>query len=468
LARPEPFRALLEEAYESEGKKAPTAPVPLERRLDQVMLAGVTPAHGIRVPASVRALRQETPMSSPSAPPVETSASTRDLLDALDADITSPSHKPRPVSALSPKHELKSAAPPADVPAPMNFPRPPPLPKRGPALKAKAPAPVVVPAQGPAPVRVADRAPPPRISALLDDTNPSLRDSSSSGSGKIADLYRLQLEFEDTPARPLPRNASLPPLPVDDRVTQPMPQDALHALARGNRRSFEFSSPSALSDEVAPLHEGEHRLADGHLIDEDGIADLDALARAMGLRGIGDVSIPSLDGQPVADDASLDDIPTLTTGPLSEEARRARVLEALGEGKESVFVSKEGEPVDDTRPALQAATTAKPVIVKIPARPRVSAENRERARRLYLTAVDALAKADRVGAIGQLRLAMEIDDGNPLYPELLRQLEKQIAERAAGAPRPQPRARTGEGPALMVASTSGSLRRPQEFVRFRE
>src|SRR5205823_5952117 len=77
----------------------------------------------------------------------------------------------------------------------------------------------------------AHTAPAPRIVQVLDEnTIPGmspLSSSSSSGSRAItrgADFYKLHLEFEDTPARPLPALASLLPMPVEVA-----PAPAIHA-----------------------------------------------------------------------------------------------------------------------------------------------------------------------------------------------------------------------------------------------
>lgn len=466
LAGSEPFRALLEEAYRAEGARGPArtaAPAALDRRLDQVALAGVTPPNGLRIERAT-----STPLKPPPPANPLRVVETLDVTDRLDRPFRTqpmPSAESITVALGPPKAPLKDQQ--LDDTPPLNLPRPPGLPPKGPALKAQ-------PALKTPPAREAVRAPPPRIAAFLDDTtSPGLRDSSS-GSGKIADLYRLQLEFEDTPARPLPRNASLAPLPTSDtETTRPLDPATLRAL-----QAATASPHASVPGRLAGLESADLLRVDmAQLEDEDGIADLDMLARAMGLRGVSDVSIPSLEGAPLASDpdepAAPDDAELLTPplgGPapvtFSGSGRRAIVMQALQDGHESVFPGGAGERgQDEARPALPVQRAVTPVIVKIPSRPRVTVQNRERARSLYLSAVENLAKADRVAAIDNLRLAVELDDGNPLYPELLRQLERQQSQpqpaQAARAPR------SGEGPSLMVSSKSGTLRRPQEFARYR-
>jgi hypothetical protein len=590
VARPEPFRAMLEQAFEAEGIRPtpvlvpsagppPLEPIGLERRLDQLMLAGgVTPPRGLRVPA----LRREVPLrleppapvmaAAPAAmPPV--SASTERLLQALadevvDADalgaeiIAGPNTEPgareesgardRPHAADPPlaapfdsdldvtrKLERPAAveaalqdtlaaeatrewpiqrgptqlassrsAPAEDAPAPApappgarkELPRPPPLPGRGkpPAARltaarpAAAPAPAVVPVSPtaaptalavPAPIAIAVAAPParpitvtgvsappPRVMQFLsDDTMPgtspisspgsalgSHPGSSPSGRGLVSqsELYRLQLEFEDTPARPLPALASLHPLPIPSMLDE--------ALERAKVIS---SEGPALVDAVElgeAIGLAGVESTDLNRLDElEGIEDLDSLARALGLKSVCDSSIPSGDGAPVRlDDEPADELPP--EAPVRElnaaevsAIRRAAIMAALGDGKETVFASGEG-PAVGPRPALAASSAAVPVIVRIPARPKVSAEAREQARRLYLSALEELGKGDKTGAVGHLKLAIHYDDGVQLYQDLLAQLEK------TSKTDEQPVADTAEDPpALLVLKASGRLTTPR-------
>lgn len=596
MARPEPFRAMLEQAFAAEGKcpppslastKTPTNPstspstspskrtptrtsIPaslastpppknaraeaadpraLDRRLDQILLAGgVTPARGLRVPAVVREvpLRLEPP--APFAAPrprslsvVERSSdrATDSLIDELDEmderegrdglnqvedrDATARLHRSATVDAAlqdaladaeatrevpaqraiphapirtddvsiprlvlpalvrepttAPPPVLVAAPPAAVEPAKKALPRPPPLPPKPAALQpvaTVAPPPVLT-------------APPPRIVQFLGDesTLPGLSpssslsssSSSSSSSGRVlnqSDLYRLQLEFEETPARPLPAHASLKPLPL-----------AGSALGEAFERARGSGSEAPALVDADPL---EHELnaelealgalglgglesTDLNRLDElEGIEDLDALARALGLKSVTDISLPSGAlssgaGAPVlADDEPAPDgsEPRRELRPSEVTAiRRAAILAALGDGKESVFTSNEGRTITATRPALQARSAAVPVIVRIPSRPKVSAEAREQARKLYLSALEELGKGDKIGAVGHLKLAIHYDDSHPLYRDLLAQLEK--GSRSDEAPLPE--ARPGDdrvGPALMVMKPSGRLSAPRE------
>lgn len=316
--------------------------------------------------------------------------------------------------------------------------RPPPIPsRRTPVRGVAAPKPIVVPLDDGEPALLAPTtpttptataapapalsAPTPKVMQVLGEeaTIPGLPPLSST-SGKVitrAELYKLQLEFEDTPARPLPALASLLPLPVLAPTLSP---DAPVAPA----------ATAPLVDADAARLGGVESTDLNRLEELEGIEDLDALAQAMGLRSYHEISIP--DGEPVAaeaaeaeevgDDDILDEQPRMTS-----DVRRARVHAALGDGREDVFLDDEktieGLPVIVSRPPLPARA-AKPVIVKIPARPKVSLEARNQARKLYLTAVDELAKGDKVAAIGHLKLAIHYDDGVPLYQDFLKHLTK--------------------------------------------
>lgn len=411
---------------------APLGAHGLDKRLDQVTLAGVTPPRGLRrlsVPLRLEPLPpppKPVMLVGPTAAPLQelegtdatrrlerspaVDAALQDAVAAAEATREVPAQRrapvrPATVTGISPVPALvpKLAAMPELAQM-----RPPPLPPRKPL------PPHVVPVQAPR----AAAAPVPKILGVLGDdvTIPGMSPVSS-GNGQVishAELYRLQLEFEDTPARPLPALASLFPLPV---FVAPV---AAAAFVDAAERSV--------------AEDGEQRLAgvystDLHRLEElEGIEDLDALAQAMGLKSM-EVSIP--DGLPL-DEISLPprsiSLPTLRR--RDSEVHRARVHAALGDGSESVFLDDttiEGLPVARTsvpsRPPLPARATS-PVIVRIPARPKVSPEARARARKLYLSAVDELTRGDRDGAIGHLKLAVHYDDAVPLYQDFLRQLTK--------------------------------------------
>ncbi|HEY4223920.1 MAG TPA: hypothetical protein VGO62_21340 [Myxococcota bacterium] len=318
----------------------------------------------------------------------------------------------------------------ADAPA---LPRPPPLPPRGKPIAAVA-------APQTKPRAVAQVAPPPKLMRVLDDpTIPGMAPVSSSTSqstsqsGRVrfersSDSYRLQ-EFEDTPARPLPALASLVPMPVEAHV---LPG---HGAA-----------PIAEVDMLAGVQS-----TDLNRLDElEAIADLDSLARALGLKSVVDVSIPSDEGEPVVDPlvAHLETSFDASLPPRQMSAvRRAAVMKALGED--------EGTSQPRQRPKLAANGAVNPIIVKIPSRPKVSAQARAQARNLYLSAVDELAKGDSTGAIGHLQLAIHYDDSIELYRDLLAQLERSSKSGEAATDEDE----GDETPALLVLRRSGKNER---------
>lgn len=462
LRRSEPFRALLEEARAAEQRPA-SAPAPapaltLAQRLDQMLLAGGTPARGTLVPSLERILepsaraaatdalleameaRQEEP-TRPMPAGRTVDAALQDSLAELEATLEIPAQRRAPLRRETATLTAVPAVPTPSVPEPVllkDVPRPPPLP----AAKPKSrPAPVAT--HAPAPV-LSDVVPVPRVVQVMGDDNtipglsPGSR-SSSSSSGKVlqqSDQYRLQLEFEDTPARPLPRIAFVPP--------PPLPPSAKKAA----------KAPAAAPD----------------LGDLENIDDLQAMARALGLDGVGDVSIPSLEGLPIPlalddEDISLpdltasaelfDDGDVFASASVASDVRRALAEELLDISQETAFPERRSSQEGGTpRPALLAGKAVTPVIVKIPSRPKVSMESRERARRLYLEAVEKLAKGDRTAAVLHLKLAIDYDDGIPLYRDLLAQLE--------GTPRP---ARAPEPPALTVLGPQGQRSQARDHWR---
>lgn len=451
----------------------PPSPVPLAQRLDQMALAGGTPARGTFVPSFDAALDFAPARSAPTddllaaldlgddelTRPLPAGgtidAAMADSLAELEATIEIPAQrrmaarKDAPLTSLDGRTTAGKAAVPS-VPEPVILKEvPPPLPPAKPKTR-----PVPVATRAPAPV-LSDAAPAPRVLQVLGEENtiPGLSPitRSSSSSGKIvqpSDQYRLQLEFEDTPARPLPRIAFVPP--------PPLPPSAKKAM----------KAPAAPAPELGEL---------------EAIDDLEAMARALGLDGVGDVSIPSLEGAPVFQMADEDiSLPDLTAAAMlagerddlddfddldelegtaptraTSDVRRALALEALDHSIETAFpekrVSLEGGV---TRPALSAGKAVTPVIVKIPSRPKVSLEARERARRLYLEAIDKLGTGDRTAAVLHLRLAIDYDDGIPLYRDLLSQLEAQAKPLCSA-----------EGPALTVLGPRGERSQPRELWR---
>lgn len=519
MARPEPFRAMLEQAFAAEGKLTPPSVVPhsdsaprtLERRLDQLLLAGgVTPPRGQRIPSarSDVPLRLEPPAAARAPIPPSISAAERcgqratdALLDHLD-DLDATARLDRPAAVDAALYDTLAAAEATKVNVgqraaatvrprsdDVSLPR-----LVVPALEAPialshvpdgssdAPRPLPKKPSTTPPVAVASpppvlSAPPPRIMQVPEDTLPSLSSSSSSSSssGKFltqSDLYRLQLEFEDTPARPLPAHASVKPLPL---------VSASLGEALDRARGISSEAPALVdADHLDSLEqlvgdeafEALRGLESPDLQELEGIEDLDALARALGLKSVSDISISSIDGAPVFADDELGSgrrarasqeggAPVRELGPAEVTAiRRAAILAALGEGKETVFTSSEGAPITATRPALQARTAAVPVIVRIPSRPRVTAAAREQGRKLYLRAVEELGKGDKSAAVVHLKLAISHDDGVQLYRDLLAQLVKGTKSDEAAVT-----TEDHDGPALLVMRTSGRMSTPREEWR---
>lgn len=311
------------------------------------------------------------------------------------------------------------------------------------------------------PCRARAGSPPPRmVNFIDDDTHPgafssacdSVRTthsgstrSGSTRSGSQSDHYRLQLDFDDTPARPLPALATLEPLPLARDVLGEALGQARALAARGaalvDPRSVEegpqlvedldvLELPYPREDTAAHAARSSQDL-DLDLDDLGAIPDLDGIARALGLRGVADISIGSDEGAP------LEFVPTSSPGsygaePPAHEAAAPAVAAASwvkpAEGDESAFVHTSAviRPPPRTRPQV-------PVIVRIPSRPRVSAAARALARKLYLNALDELGRGDKAMAIDNLRYAVDTDDTEPLYKDLLAQLERGPKAKARSA-----------------------------------
>lgn len=437
----EPFRSLVEEARAAERKPqqatpAPAPPLPLaqrlDQRLDQMVLAGGTPARGTLIPMLAAGygdaparhaatddlfaaldMAGEPTRQLPAGAAVD--AALRDSLAELEATIEIPAQ--RRMAAREPvlTSDVRQAAAPVELPAEPALDRPIVLQGVPRTSTSVRPRPRVEPVATHAPPpMMSEAAPPPRVLQVLGEENtipglpPAPRSSSSDKVARTSDRYRLQLEFEDTPARPLPRVAYVPPPPLPPSAKRPPMAPA--------------AAPKS-TDVLADLQELE------------AIDDLRAMAKALGLDGVGDVSIPSLEGLPVLDDApgtvALPSLPELDQliepaprKPRPSEVRRALVLEALDDSVEAVFPDKRAGAgsAPAPRPALGGGRVVAPVIVKIPSRPKVSLEARERARRLYLSAVDLLGKGERTAAMQHLRMAIELDDGIQLYRDLLEHL----------------------------------------------
>lgn len=410
-----------------------------------MVLAGGTPARGTPIPALEGAfdgraahrsfadelfealdLPGEQTRRLPAGGDVD--AALQDSLAELEATIEIPAQRRLPARDQPVTTDVRQAAPAPAAPKPIDLkpielPRPPPLPPAA-RPKPRVAARIEPLATHAPPPMLSDAAPPPRVLQVLGEENtipglpPAPRSSSSDKVTRPSDLYRLQLEFEDTPARPLPRVAFVPP--------PPLPPSAKRPPKKG-------SAPRS-ADALDDLHELE------------AIDDLRAMAKALGLDGVGDVSIPSLEGMPVLET-------TASTAPLPSfpefEERFANSVETVFPEKRSGHAGAKA-----TRPALSGGKAVSPVIVKIPSRPKVSLEERERARRLYLSAVDLLGKGERAAAVQHLHLAIERDDGIPLYRDLLEHLEG-----GSAAPR------ASDAPALTVVGRDGKRSAPRDHWR---
>jgi len=451
LARPEPFRLLLEQALEAEGHKSvqPKDRVgntaenaaDLARKLDQVMLAGVTPPRGNTSPRA-RAIPQ------PDAPP---SASSSNMA-AADKTIVSPrapvsnGSVPAPVP-LPPSHLLMDTVPNRELTgraAQFRYERPrvvpPPLPPRRMKPKyALVPLTLVPRAWSQPEPRMLQVLAADQKDATAENTDPSLTGSSSgfmfrfsgppSSTRGVGAREAGQRDIElnrPAPPRPLPPLASLVPMPAESVL-----DEALERVQRITREAPVVSDGIDFSSEDTDSF---------RLEDIESIQDLDSLAKSLGLKGVADASVPSGDGVVVSGegaaviDAPSDRLTIRELGPEEMNAiRSAAVFRSLGKteadgGKEDVFASS-SDWMRRPRPALPAKNAAVPVIVKIPPRPKVSQKAREQARRLYLTAVEMLGQGDRVGALSKLNLAITYDDGVPLYQELRAQLTHRSLER---------------------------------------
>ncbi len=474
----EPFRSLLEEARAGERvqtrvpapspPKPQAAPVPLAERLDRLDLAGGTPARGSVMPrldgAGLDRPLADDPLASalddlfdvadvvgeqtrrlPAGATV--AAALQDSIAELEATVEIPAQRRLParekpltsdirhitvpaMPVARPRPMRAAPAPVPSVPAPVllrptpvrDLPRPPPLPAGKPKER-----PTLVATQAPPPM-LSEVAPEPRVLQVLGEENtipglePTTRSSSSGKAARTSDRYRLQLEFEDTPARPLPRVAYVPPPPLPPA---------------GKRPPKTGGVPHKSAEVLADLHELE------------AIDDLRAMAKALGLDGVGEVSIPSLEGLPVADvgvgTLALpllpelhelgvhDDTDVRASAPRSSASAMRAALEREAMADSAATIVGQSAACELTsndelpRPALACAKAVTPVIVKIPSRPKVSLESRERARRYYLDAVDLLGKGERAAAVQHLHMAIEHDDAIPLYRDLLEHLEGTVA-----------------------------------------
>jgi len=134
---------------------------------------------------------------------------------------------------------------------------------------------------------------------------------------------------------------------------------------------------------------------------------------------------------------------------------RARVHAALGDGLEHIFLEDKTDPngVVVSRPPLPARA-AKPVIVKIPARPKVSLEARNQARKLRGAGTGLPAgAAELLERRAAARKAKDFAASDALRDELAAIGVPQVVE-----DRPDLHRHFREGSEILVARTPGQLK----------
>jgi len=485
VARPEPFRNLLDKAMQAEvpvkraGSAPRVAPAPqaspapvlddehkptLEQRLDAAILAaGATPPHGLRPPKAIKELvplriappqNASTPPTNASTPPTSTRdaapvdgerAPTPRMLQFLLEERTTPGGLDESVSAI------------------------------------------------------------PRLEPVLDSGKLEV------SVGVATNVYRLSRLFDDdTPSRPLPIIAFSEADEVfDTEVSRQRRRDKvvtrstldgfgiqLRTFSLKDPRSSDFeievgfddSRPHAAAALALPALSEEGLPEDDVGVINDG--GLDELARQLGLEGLVPRTSPperaddSLDGGAL-EEISPDDVELVAvatpTNPMramvmSRPVVPADAVDAL-EGDDEDTVAQvavesfaavtppsgtrklppsllEGTPLhgaakakaafdeNEVTPALapparlslEAPSAVRFVVAEAPARPRHEALSpkelaraRARAHDLYLIALDDLACKDVASAIVHLELALAYDDKQPLYHDLLAQLQRQVA-----------------------------------------
>jgi hypothetical protein len=166
---------------------------------------------------------------------------------------------------------------------------------------------------------------------------------------------------------------------------------------------------------------------DDDLLFEDAVADA---ACGAGVDGGDSIALDDADIEVATDDLLFDDLPVTDPGLVRLDA----ACRAGGDDDADFIDDDEVTPPRGTpRPALFAPRAVRVVIEDSPARPRhdaISAEdaarNRLRARDLYLVALDDLGDGDTRGAMAHLQLAIAYDDQTELYQDLLSQLTRRL------------------------------------------
>ncbi len=470
MARPEPFRALLEKALQSDVRPvmrqglarramsttSATATSPatspalalddehhrttLEQRLDAVVLAaGATPPHGMRPPK----------LASPSLVPLRIDRPVARAVATVD-ERTGP--VPRMLQFLL--DEARAATAVDDSVSAI-----------------------------------------PRLEPVQDSSKRQV------AAGVATNVYRLGSMLDDeTPSRPLPvlgagdDELETRKLRRIDKVLTLKTVDQLEVRLSAFTSSDTDSDIIEVVDEIrSDLERAPHSAAALALpvLSEEGLdaitdfadelgGDLDELARQLGLEGMVPRTTPptraddSLDGELFVDADDIEIVAvTVPTDPMravvvSRPVVPVDALDALegdddaddGDGFSWVPTPPSGsqrlpssllQGLDDTgfddedtvtpahgtmRPSLQAPSAVRFVVADAPARPRKAAlradelaRNRARAHDLYLVALDDIACRDPQSAVVHLELALAYDDETPLYHDLLCQLQRKLAQK---------------------------------------
>ena len=472
MARPEPFRGLLEKAMQADAppvRLVPTAPASsptlvlddehkrptLEQRLDAAVLAaGATPPHGLKPPKlqpkSLVPLRLAPPMAPHATAGEDRVGPQPRMLQFLLDDATRPGLVDDSVSAiprLEPVHDT-----------------------------------------GKMPVAVGVNTNVYRLGSLLDEMTPS-RPLPILGLDEIESRLRKRADKVMT-LKTLDRlDVSLRSFSLNDTSLEDIDVTTDSDIDRAPHAAAAVALP-ALSEEGLPD-------LDTNLDLDIGADDLDELARQLGLEGLVPRTTPptraddSLDGLTASADSEpheidADDIELVAvatpTNPMRAMVMARPVvpiddIDALEDDEYNLddddlslasavdddytphgtprlpasllaglaaaavgFDDDEVTPPHGTlrsgmRPSLEAPLAVRFVVAEAPARPRKEAlnskeiaRNRLRARDLYLIALDDIACKDAHSAVVHLQLALAYDDETPLYLDLLSQLERQIAK----------------------------------------
>lgn len=475
LARPEPFRGLLEKAFQAEPpplRVVSVSPAPvlddehkartLESRLDSAILAaGATPPRGLHRPPprmqEMVPLRLESPFSSkPPAP-----APTLNVATKSPPEMRPP---PRVLQFLPEQLVLETGR--AELTGNTN--------------DSVSSIPRLEPVQNSMnlPVSVGVHTNVYRLhSTEGDDTRP---------------LPAVTLEvLVDAETRKLARNKVVTRDTLDDSgifLRSFSSDDFADEIDDVDTTAEGFGDPDTDEREGrAPAAIALPALSDEQGLDavDDDFGDLDDLDELAAQLGLSGVSVPRLVPAPVfdeddlgevdADDVELVAVPSLTD-PFAALIVRSRLdlevaadedagdkgdkdagdedgLDLDGDTMNDVDITGPRRSVsllpaslfgglgdDDLtpprgtpRPAITAPNAVRFVVADAPARPRHEslsdedrARNKVRARELYLVAMDDLGDGDAAGAVVHLELALAYDDETSLYGDLVEQLKKKL------------------------------------------